>query len=87
MQVLCVPFMNLIPNKTFKEQIDKYLSQQFDVKTSQNMSKTLKQESTFVVALIIFYKNGKSVIFKGLGVVVCFYIERYMCVDYFSLQR
>ena len=43
------------------------------------MSKTLKKDSTRAIALIMFYKNKKSLIFKVLGVVVDLFIEN-MCV-------
>ena len=54
---------------------------------SQNMRKTPKQNNECVIALIMFYENRKSVIFKVLGVVVYEFIEKYVCVDYLSLQR
>ena len=50
------------------------------------MSKTLKQDNTPVVALIVSYENRKSIIFKVLCVVVYFVIEK-NCVDYLGLQR
>ena len=50
------------------------------------MRKTIKQDNTRVAALIMFYENTKSLIFKVLGVVVYFFLKKYVCVDYLSLQ-
>ena len=70
LQVACVSYLNLIENKEFKEKIDKHLTQKFDVKNSEQTRKTPKQDNTHIVALIMFYKNRESLIFKVLGVVV-----------------
>ena len=51
------------------------------------MGKTLKKDNTCVIALIMFYENRKSLIFKVLGVVVYCFSEIYICVDYLSLQK
>ena len=50
------------------------------------MSKTLKQDSTRVSFLVVFYKNNKALIFELLGVVVYLFIEKYVCVDSLCLQ-
>ena len=63
----------------FKEQIDKFLSTKFYVTTSQDMRKTPKQDNYHVMDIIIFYYNSKSLIFKVLGVVVYFFIEKCLC--------
>ena len=85
-QVVCVSYRNL-KKQGIQVKIDKCLSQQSGVRKSQHMIKTLKQENNLVIYLIIFNENRKSLIFKILCVVVCFLIEKYVCVDYFSLQR
>ena len=69
-QVECVSYLNLKQNKTFMEQVDKCLSYKFDIKTSQQTSKTLKQDNGSVIAIIMFYENRKSRISKVLSVVV-----------------
>ena len=71
-------------NKAFKEQVDKCLSNQFDVTTSKHIMKTPKQYHTRVIDLIIFYNDSKSLIFNELGVFVHFFIEKYVHVDYLS---
>ena len=58
-QVSCVSYMNLEKNKTLKDQVDKCLYNQFDVTTSQQMSKTLQQDNTHDIDLIMFYNNRK----------------------------
>ena len=85
-QVVGVSYLNLRQNNVFRDKIDNCLSQQLDVKMSQQIRRTLKQESTFIIALIMLYENRKSLILKVLGVVVCCFIEKYVCVDYLSLQ-
>ena len=51
------------------------------------MRKTLKQYNTRVISLIMFYGKRKLLTFKMLGVIVYCLIEKYICVDYLSLQR
>ena len=59
---------------------------QFDEKTSGSMRKKLKHDIDRSIALIMFYENRKSLIFKMLGVFVYWFIEKYVCVDYLCLQ-
>ena len=47
----------------------------------------IKHVSTRAIAMIKFYDNRKSLIFKVLGVVVYLSIEKYVCIDYLCLQR
>ena len=75
-QVACVSYLNLKQNKPFKEQVDKFLSNQFDVTTSQQMRKTLKQDNNCFIDLIMFYENRKSLIFDVLVVVVYCFIDK-----------
>ena len=74
-----------LKNKSFKEKIDNYLSTQFDSKTPSHMRKQLKQDIACAIALIMFYENRKSLIFKVLGVVVYLSIDKYVYVDYLCL--
>ena len=74
--------MNFKQNNAFKYKVDKCLSNQFDVAMSQQISKTLIQDNTCAIALIMFYNNNKSLTFMVLGVVVYCFIEKYVCVDY-----
>ena len=62
------------------------MSTQFYVETSSHMRKALKNGSTRAIALIVFYYNRNSLVFKVLGVVVYFFIDKYLCVDYLCLQ-
>ena len=63
------------------------LSYQFDDKTPQKMTETLKQYYTCDISLIVLYEKRKSLVFKMLDVVVYCFFEKYACVDYLSLQR
>ena len=47
----------------------------------------MKQGNTRVISLIMFYDNRESPIFKVLGVVVYCFFDKYVCIDYLSLQR
>ena len=85
-KVACVSYMNLIQSKAFKEQIYKCMSHQFDEKITATMRKTIKHNSTREIYLIMYYKNGKSLIFKVLGVFVYCFIEKYVCIDDLCLQ-
>ena len=73
-QVVCMLYLNLKDNKSFKDQVDKILSSKFDSKTSIQMRKILKQENTPVVFLIMLYDNRRLIIFKVFGVVVYFFL-------------
>ena len=54
---------------------------------SKHLRKTLKQDNTPVIALIMFYYKKKSLIFKVMDVVVYCFIENYVCVGYLCIQR
>ena len=41
----------------------------------------LKKDSTCVFALLVFYENRKTTIFKVLGSVIYCIMEQYVCVD------
>ena len=58
-QVACELYFNLKQKKSFKDQIDKCLSTQFDGKTSPHMSKTHQHDSSHAIALIMIYKNRR----------------------------
>ena len=70
-----------------KEQIYKCLSHQFDLKTSARVSKTQEQDNACMISLTMLYENRKSLILKVFGVFVYCFIEKYVCVEYFCLQR
>ena len=74
-------------SKEFKDQVDKCLSTQFNITTSQQLKKKLKQENTHVLLYIMFYNNSKSLVFKVLDFVVYSFTDKYFYVDYWSLQR
>ena len=40
-----------------------------------------------VIDLIIFYDNRKLLTFKVLGIVVYFFLEKYICVEVLYLQK
>ena len=47
----------------------------------------MKHDNTRIISMIVFYDNRKSPIFKILGIVVYFLLEKYVCVDYLCLQE
>ena len=53
---------------------------------SQQIRKTTKQDNINFIDIIMFYKIRKSTIFKVLSIFVYCFIEKYVCVDYLSLQ-
>ena len=85
-QVWCVSYLNFL-KKAFKEKVDNFLSSQIYSKTSQQMMEPLKQYNTRVIFLIVFYDKRKSLLFKVLGVVIHWLLDKYVCVEYFFLQR
>ena len=80
-------YLKLIQSKAFKEQIYKYLYHQFEEKTTASIRKRIKQDITRNISIIMYYENGKALIFKVLSVVVYCLLEKYVRVDYFCLQR
>ena len=79
-------YLNLSQNKSFKQKINKCMSQKFDGKTSAHMRKTLKYYNNCAISLIMSYNNRKSLIFKLLVVVAYLFIDKYVCVDYLCLK-
>ena len=71
----------------FKEKVDKYLSYQFYSKTSTETKISIKQDNDRFIALVMFYENRKLLLFKVLGFVIYFFLDRYVCVNYFCLQK
>ena len=71
----CMSYSNLKHNKSFKQQVEIFLSSQFNYKISIHMIKTMKYYSTLFIDLIVFYDNSKQLIFKVLGVVVYLFLE------------
>ena len=80
-------YLKLRQKKKFKEEINKGLSQTFDVKISEQMRKIIKQDNNCVIAIIMFYDNRESPVLNVLGIVVFWFIGKYACVDSLSLQR
>ena len=76
-QVACVLYLNLRQNKELKEQFDKFLSNQFDVTTSQYMKKILKQDNTHLISIIMLYENRRAlvsvcrVLFSNAALKIC----------------
>ena len=47
----------------------------------------MKNESTHVIPLLVLYDNRKSIIFKVLGVVVYFFLDKYFFIDHLCIQK
>ena len=54
---------------------------------SAQTKKTMKYDSIHVIVIIIFYDNRKLLIFKLLGIVVYWFLEKCFCIEYFCLQK
>ena len=78
---------NLKQNSELKEQVERCLSYKFDTTESAKMGKTMKNYNTPFIDIIMFYNNIKSPLFKVLGIVVYFLLEKYFCIDYLCLQQ
>ena len=87
-QFACVLYLNLRQNKALKEKFDKFLSNQFDVTTSQYMKKILKQDNNHLVSFIMLYDENRSALVSGCRVLFSILaLKIYVCVEYLSLQR
>ena len=86
-QVGCMYFLTLKQNKSLNEKFERCLSSKFDVLTSQQMRKTMKNDHTFVLALLMFYTNSNSLIYKVLCAVVYCLSEMYVCIEHLYLQK
>ena len=47
----------------------------------------MKYDSTHFIAILLFYGNKEFLIFKVLHVVVDYFLDKYVCIDYFSTQK
>ena len=62
------------------------MSSTFEKKYDYHL-KVWKKDNTRVIALLIFYENRNTVIFKVLGSVIYWIMYNYLCVDYMCSRQ
>ena len=76
---------NLNRSRAFKDQVKLCLKNTFGPDTNSHISKTLQKPNTRVLALVIFYESGETIIrklFRLLSCVIFTIIDKYFCIDY-----
>ena len=77
-------------NRAFKDQVKVCLNHTFGTDTNSHISKTLHKLNTRVLALVIFYESGKTIIRKLFIVLSCVIntiIDKYVCIDYLGSEK
>ena len=77
----------LYRNRAFKDQVKVCFKHTFGPDTNSHINKTLQKKNTKVLALVIFYESGKTIIrklFRVLSCAIYTIIEKYVCIDYLS---
>ena len=77
-------------NRAFKDQVKVCLKHTFGPDTNSHISKTLQKPNTRVLALVIFYESGKTIIrkmFRVLSCVIYTIIDKYVCIDYLCTEK
>ena len=77
-------------NRAFKDQVKVCLKHTFGTDTNSHISITLHKPKTRVLALVIFYESGKTIIrklFRVLSCVIYTIIDKYVCIDYFGSDK
>ena len=74
-------------NKTFREQVEKYMFTTFGAITQPFIKFILLKNNKRVLALIIFYeKRADNIAYRVLSCVIYNIIEYYTSIDYLSCQ-
>ena len=77
-------------NRVFKYQVKVCFKNTFGPDTNSRISKTLVKHNTRVLALVIFYESGKTIIrklFRVLSCVIYNIISKYVCIDYLGSNK
>ena len=80
----------LYRNIDFKDQVKLCLKHIFGPDTNSHISKILHKPNTRVIALVIFYESGKTIIRKVFIVLSCVIysiIDKYVCIDYLDSDK
>ena len=59
----------------------------FDAITTQAMIKVMKNDNIHVLALLMFYNNRKSLVYKLLAAVVYCILDNHVCIEYLCLKK
>ena len=80
----------LYKNRAFKEQVKVCFKHKFGPDTTSHINKILQKKNTRVLALVIFYESGKTIIrklFRVLSCVIYTIIDKYVCIDYLGTEK
>ena len=80
----------LYGNRAFKDQVKLFFKHTFGPYTNSHINKTLQKKNTIVLALVIFYESGKTIIrklFRLLSCVIYTIIDKYVCIDYLGSEK
>ena len=76
-------------NKVFIEQVQKFLSCSFSIRTITTIKNCLMKKNKYVMALIMIYENNvkdRKTVYRVLCCVFNTLIDNYVCIDYLSCQ-
>ena len=85
-QLGCISYPVMNQNKVFKHQVDINMNSTF-AKKMLCIKRVSKKYNTRVIALLMFWENKKTMIFKVLSSVIYCITDNYLCVDYIFLQQ
>ena len=79
---------NLNINKSFRQQLDKYMNNTFGPITLPHIRAKLSKKKTRVLALLMSYETRKNdgKYFKVLNCVIYKIINNYVCIGYLSCE-
>ena len=80
----------LYGNRAFKYHVKVCFKHTFGPDTISNINKILQKKNTRVLALVIFYESGKTIIrklFRVLSCVIYTIIDKYVCIDYLCSEK
>ena len=76
--------------RAFKDQVKLCLKHTFGPDTNSHIYITLQKPNTRVLALVIFYESGKTIIrklFRVLSCIIYTIIDKYVCIDYLGPEK
>ena len=80
----------LYKNRAFKDQVKVCFKHTFGTDTTSHTNKILQKTNTRVLALVIFYESGKTIIrklFRVLSRVIYTNIDKYVFIYYLSTDK
>ena len=79
-------FPTLKQNRASRRQFEKCAAN-FDAMTSQSIRRVMKNDNTHVIELLLLYDNMNYLVFKVLGVVIYYTINKNVCIGYVCLYK